>query len=442
MPSIAYHNLGAPPLPSFVPWLPLGPNGEVPVQAALWTTGNFWFGGPRNSVSDYFTAAGGTFTRTTDATYWDASGVLQTAGSGSLRLTHNPATGDPLGLWVEGQRTKIALHSNELDDGYWSRTNLTPTSAANSRFGTLWTLTDSNDGSNVAHGLGRGSSIFGNSDLRAASVVLKAGTRPRVRVGFQIISGQTADFCAIVDLSAGSIIATSNLTASSLTPLGDGFYLLRIAAAATATAAEQRLGIQIVPDNLTLATSGSGSNYQGNGTGTVLVAFLEAEAAGFPSSIAGTGASSVTRNAEALAFTRAGTPSGTVLVHFRTAPGKEGNQVLWHWDDGTSDERIRLVRASTGNVHFIVTVAGVDEVNLDLGNVADSTSARVAFSWTAGSYAASLNGGTPVTSSYAGSLPTVTTIRVGRSSSGNEAFATFARDVRWSQALSVQELAG
>ncbi len=49
--------------------------------------------------------SGATFARASTATYFDASGVLRTAGSGVARFDHDPATGIPLGYLAEPQST-------------------------------------------------------------------------------------------------------------------------------------------------------------------------------------------------------------------------------------------------------------------------------------------------------------------------------------------------
>jgi hypothetical protein len=55
-----------------------------------------------------------TFTRASDATYFDATGTLQTAGSNVPRFDHDPATGASRGLLIEGQRSNLLLNSVAL----------------------------------------------------------------------------------------------------------------------------------------------------------------------------------------------------------------------------------------------------------------------------------------------------------------------------------------
>ncbi|WP_156953456.1 hypothetical protein [Aquamicrobium defluvii] len=116
------------------------------------------------------------------------------------------------------------------------------------------------------------------------------------------------------------------------------------------------------------------------------------------------------------------------MIEGRTPLGTGGNQVLWQWDDGTDASRYRLVRVNDGNLRAIMTVAGVDVVNLDLGPVANDADLKVVPSWRAGQFAASLNGEAAVVdTAYTGPLPVVSTLRCGSgATSGDEWFGTFA----------------
>jgi hypothetical protein len=55
-----------------------------------------------------------TFTRSSNATFFDANGTIQTAGANTPRFDHNPATGESLGLLIEEARTNLLLNSETL----------------------------------------------------------------------------------------------------------------------------------------------------------------------------------------------------------------------------------------------------------------------------------------------------------------------------------------
>jgi hypothetical protein len=55
-----------------------------------------------------------TFTRASNATFFDSNGLIQTATTDVPRFDHNPATGESLGLLVEEQRVNLLLNSETL----------------------------------------------------------------------------------------------------------------------------------------------------------------------------------------------------------------------------------------------------------------------------------------------------------------------------------------
>ena len=73
-----------------------------------------------------------TFTRASTATYFDATGTLQSAAIDDPRLDYDPATLAARGLLIEEQRTNLATYSAALDDalGWAPQSGLTVTANA------------------------------------------------------------------------------------------------------------------------------------------------------------------------------------------------------------------------------------------------------------------------------------------------------------------------
>lgn len=68
-----------------------------------------------------------TFTRSAaTATYFDATGTLQTAGANVARFDHDIGTGVAEGLLLEETRTNVVLNNRDLTNVTWSATNITP----------------------------------------------------------------------------------------------------------------------------------------------------------------------------------------------------------------------------------------------------------------------------------------------------------------------------
>jgi len=58
-----------------------------------------------NDLTSFLSAAGGSFTRASTATYFDSTGTMQTAASGALRFDYDPSTLLAEGLLIEPSRT-------------------------------------------------------------------------------------------------------------------------------------------------------------------------------------------------------------------------------------------------------------------------------------------------------------------------------------------------
>jgi hypothetical protein len=69
--------------------------------------------------------------RNSTATYFDANGVLQTAGINEPRIDYDPATGECRGLLVEGQSTNLLTWSEDFGNAVWSKVGaiVTPSAA-------------------------------------------------------------------------------------------------------------------------------------------------------------------------------------------------------------------------------------------------------------------------------------------------------------------------
>lgn len=76
----------------------------------VYSTGSL---GSYSSLSGFLTAASGSFTRATNAWYFDSSGTLVQASSGVARFDHDPSTLQRVGLLMEPTRTN-AIRNNSM----------------------------------------------------------------------------------------------------------------------------------------------------------------------------------------------------------------------------------------------------------------------------------------------------------------------------------------
>lgn len=371
----------------------------------------------RGHSTNYVGALSGllTVSRASSATYFDINGVLRTASSNVLRLDYDPATHAALGALIEEQRTNLSLRSEEFGNAYY-------TLAAATISADVLTAPDASTTADklVEAATTAAHIVYRNSHALTAipytySVFLKAAERTWAYVRLATIVGQGAWF----DLGNGVVGTVESGVTAAIKNVGGGFY--RCSVTITATASTWFPSIQT-------STGDNASSFLGDSAKGIYLWGGGLEAGSFASSYTPTAGSQVTRAADAVTLATSAIPTAsalTVACEGRTAAGA-GTQVIFQMDDGTASERIRIVRDSSNNIRCIVTVGDVDQCNLNLGSVAGSTSFKVALRAAPNDFSASLNGAAVVTDG-SGSMPTVTTLRIGSSSAGEYWNSTFAK---------------
>jgi hypothetical protein len=63
----------------------------------------------------------GSITRSTTGTYFDSSGIMQTAAINAVRITHNPDTKEFLGVLIENASTNLLTYSEQFDNAAWGK---------------------------------------------------------------------------------------------------------------------------------------------------------------------------------------------------------------------------------------------------------------------------------------------------------------------------------
>lgn len=78
-----------------------------------------------NDLTSFLSAAGGTFSRPSIATYFDSTGTLQTAASNTPRFDYDPTTHAAKGILIEESRTNLLIRSAEIENATWTKSNST-----------------------------------------------------------------------------------------------------------------------------------------------------------------------------------------------------------------------------------------------------------------------------------------------------------------------------
>lgn len=392
-------------------WVTPGPDGTLPTDLADYAGNRGWYDGHSyGSIDAYLAGASGTFSRGSGATYFDASGILRTAGPNVLRLDHDPITGKALGVRLEGAGTNDWLWFDGSQSfgappaAYTPKGTIAPSGAMDAT---------------VINAVGSNSARYQMSipagKHSSGQVLTLQWCQQRINYTGTGWAAYPGSFLAVTNS-----VNMGTTGCGKVADLAGGWELWEAS-------------VQIVDGAVSsiLRMYFGGSYFSGGVvSGADPFAFwgIDLKASPIRSSLVYTAGNPAQRLADSLTFARAAPPEGTVVIEGRTPLGTGGNQVLWQWDDGTDASRYRLVRVNDGNLRAIMTVAGVDVVDLDLGPVANDADLKVVLSWRSGQFAASLNGAAAVVdTSYTGPLPVVSTVRCGSgATSGDEWFGTFA----------------
>lgn len=174
---------------------------------------------------------GGSFTRASSATYYNKTGVLQTATTDTPRFSYDPSTLIPVGLLEEAAATNLLLRSEQIDNAAWTKTNCTITAdsvAAPDGNTTADTVTVS-----VAAGGVSQSATVVNATNYTASCYVKANASSKVRV-LDTVSTVQADY----DLTSETATITSGSGVATITQIGTaGWYRISLKFTSTSTTA-------------------------------------------------------------------------------------------------------------------------------------------------------------------------------------------------------------
>ena len=356
------------------------------------------------------------FTRASIAYRWSGY-VLTPAAEDEARFESDPVTASPLGIILEGARTKINLYSDIFSSGW-----------------TLTGVTDAESSLDGPDGVTKMRSIAETTANSPHEVVQSIGIDSGVSYGMQFIWKNSAGSRWLmpgfqigtarqhIQASDGELGASTKMDDVSVAAIGD-FYQFR-ATYASSLASSANSGIR-------LKTSDDGvSYYAGSADNIIDITGFNVEV-GFPSSYMKTTGTSATRAADVFTQPVAASFGGGVRIEARTAPGASGVQNLWQWDDNSdASQRVLIYRDAAKKIHCAAYYANVEQCAIDLGVVADNTDFTVDFRWD--SYAASLDGAAP-TASDGGLIPPFRSImrRGGAKAAGREWFGTIKSIARW-----------
>lgn len=367
-----------------------------------------------------------TFTRATAGTYFDATGTLQTATSGTPRFDYNPATLAPRGFLVEEQRTNLFLQSAFASGWSFTNSSFTATTTAPDGTNTGQLL---NDSSGASAGYTYQGVNVTNGTVYAFSCYVKPSGRTSVYFqSFTQAGGVTFDL-----IGAGTAnVPTGTFSSSKIEALSNGWYRCSVLFTATATAA----------NNMGFSTN------DGAFTGDAFYLWgAQVEAGAFPTSYIPTTTATVTRNADQASV-------NTLSPWFNASAGTLFNEVMLYAlpptstfpaysdiNDGTANNRIGLSSNQFANNRVTAKSAGATLIDLNAGgSISVNVASKWALAYANGDYAGSANGGAVVTSTTSGLPIGLTQMNIGRAASANFSNGWIRRIVYYPRRLANAEL--
>ncbi|MEN9761280.1 MAG: hypothetical protein RI906_1106 [Pseudomonadota bacterium] len=390
-----------------------------------------------------------TFTRASSATYFDATGTLQTATTDVPRFDYDPSTLAAQGLLIEEARTNILTQSTNFSSG-WSITAATLTANVTaSPDGTTNAASIIENLTTSVRALSQSATITAGQTITASLFVKQTGGATR-HFRIQISSNAGANgFRAYFDLATNTVnssvaFGTGTLVANSavITPIRNGWY--RISVSGTVDpAATSASSIGFMQD-----TAGGSASYTGNGTSGLFLWGAQLEAGAFPTSYIPTTTTALTRAADVASVNTLSpwynATATTLYTEFNTPVPTTvtASAVVAGFDDGTANNRFsNFYTSNTGVIAANQTIAGAPSFTISgASGLTLSNVQKAAARYQAGSYAMSVNGAAAVTDAFASAPPTVNTLRFGLRPSGTQANMWLRRVTVYPRGMSNAEL--
>jgi len=345
----------------------------------------------RSATSGIFN---GTFTRATIAT-GDSNGLVYRVASGEPRYG---AKNDALGVLIEDARTNILLYSDQFDDVSWGKSGITVNANVGIAPDGLLTMD-------------RITFTASATDQIAQNKTLAAGT-------------YTLSWYARTE-SGTKAFRLDNYNATD----GHSF-----SAEKTATTTVQRFTHTFTVITGGLTNSPRIQNDAAGTAGSMLIWGAQLENAAFPSSYIPTTSAAVTRNADQLSYPLGSwfnTSEGTIVCDVYVPYVGSSNSFIFSLDDGTANEMIQVYRGSGTGLNYNIVDGGVSQVAISSASkFANGQISKIAIAWKLNDFAIYLDG-TQIGTDAAGTLPTVTTLRISTDQAGANAGYQNIKNIRY-----------
>ncbi|SIO50451.1 hypothetical protein SAMN05444172_2568 [Burkholderia sp. GAS332] len=368
-----------------------------------------------------------TFKRASNATYFGTDGLMQTAAPSVARFDCEPSTRQQRGQLIEGPRTNYLTNSAAAEK--WTLYGVSAT--ANGPPGpdgiTPSRRVTENLSSTTVHAISQAPALA-LASVNAVSYASRLHAAERTEVRLMLANGGTTAYCgATFDLVGGVVTAKSanvgewTLVASSIVPLGGGWWECRIVGSVTSAVS--------VRGSTYLSVDGD-YNYPGDGASGLYHASSQLELYGFPTSYIPTTTASASRAADLMNssdLTWYNREEGTLLVDAAMVGVYGGGWFAVSLDNGVNNGIGIYKTNGTGAMNaFSGGSAPLGVILTD----AQRFRAAVAYSNGGASAVASINGRPPIVIGTAAAV-VPTQFSIGSSQNGSFGASMWARAVRY-----------
>ncbi len=361
-----------------------------------------------NDLSSFLTAAGGTFSRTSTGTYFDSTGVMQTAGNNVPRFSYDPVTHAPMGVLIEDTQTNSAHKSSEFDDPFWVKYSmLISSNSIISPDATLSAEMLEEAVASASHAISTSTRSVTSGSTYTASVFAKAGTGNLIQLSFVNGAGYFSGLGYVnFDLSTGGVTSTGGaLLGYAIEPVGNGWYRCWVSAAATLTGAGSGMVVYMNND----PSSGRSPSYAGTSK-TVYLWGAQFELGRYPTSYIPTTTATLTRGADNFYLPLGGwfnASEDTAYAEYFWPYPVINNKGVYSFNNGSPTNKTDLRSNGITNT----SVGGVNQESLS-GGFQQGVVNRFAKGIELNNVAVSANGGT-VSVDTSVSIPVVSRLDVG-----------------------------
>ena len=347
-----------------------------------------------------------TFTRASNATFFDSAGVLQSAANNVPRLDYDPVTFAARGLLIEEQRTN-SIRNNTMVGAVAGTPGTLPTNwIATSTGGSI---TRTVVGAGTENGINYIDIRYQFSGAANAQIITEATNQIAASSGqnwassfyVKLVGGSLTNIAATLNLqelnAGGAVLAT---TVTAFTPTSNGLATQRYSNTRNLNQATCAFVVQYI----LLAASGAANI-------TLRIGLPQLEQGAFATSVIPTTTAAATRAADIATMTGTNFSSwfnaaaGTLFAEWNAFGSNYNRSVVDIEQTAAATDRIDIAINSSNVINPKTVVGGSAVASLNGGNYTANTTARLAFAYASANYASSLNGAAAVTATTAGALP-------------------------------------